>query len=633
MVGAATADPGPPLTDAFTDPDRLAEDIVRRVGPKIVLGLPLGLGKANHVANALYRRAEADPGVDLTIFTALTLEPPRPASDLERRFLGPLIARTMGGYPPLLYGQAAREGRLPANVRVEEFFFQAGSRLHSPAAQRDYISVNYTHAVTRLLERGLNVVAQLTAARGAGAERRFSLSCNSDTTLDLLAARASGAADFLLVAEVNDELPFMGGDADLPASAFAMVLDGCGFPLFAPPKEPIEAAHYAIGFHVASLVPDGGTLQLGIGSTADAICQALIVRHQAPALFKAIIERLAPGGGGIARHVTPFEQGLYASTEMFVDGFLQLHRAGVLTRSVDGAVLHGGFFIGPRDFYRALREMPDAERARFAMTSVQFTNALYGDEAAKRAARPHARFANNAMAATLLGEVCSDTLEDGRVVSGVGGQYDFVAQAFALGRDARSIITLNATRQEGFRQVSNVRWACGRITVPRHLRDIIVTEYGVADLRGKSDAETIAAMLAVSDARFAPGLETQAKAAGKLAPDYRRPEALAANTAEALKARLAPATRAGLAPPFPFGSDFTPEELGWLPTLGRLREAQASPRRLARLLLKGLASPKTAASQPLLERLGLARPRGPKAWIMARLVRGAQAAPNEPDAP
>ena len=433
----------------FTDPEQIVDEIIARVGRDIRLGLPLGLGKANHVANALYARAEADRSLSLTVFTALTLEPPRPKTDLERRFLGPVIARTLGGYPGLAYGEASREGRLPPNIEVNEFFFQAGTRLHSPAAQQAYISANYTHATRYVLERGVNVVAQLVAARGRGSDRRFSLSCNTDTSLELLKARADGRADFLAVAQTNAELPFMLGEADLPAASFDLVLDGCEFPLFASPREPIEARHYAIGFHVASLVPDGGTLQLGIGSTADAICQALIVRHREPALFAETLQRLSPSGfGAIPRHTGSFRQGLYACTEMFVDGFLQLYRAGVLAREVDGALLHGGFFVGPRDFYRALREMPDAERARFAMTSIGFTNALYGDEADKRAARTGARFANNAFMATLLGDVVSDQLEDGRLVSGVGGQYDFVAQAFALGQDARSIVTLNATRSD-----------------------------------------------------------------------------------------------------------------------------------------------------------------------------------------
>ena len=608
---------------AFIDPERIADEIIARVGRHIRLGLPLGLGKANHIANALYARAEADRSLSLTIFTALTLEPPRPKSDLERRFMGPVIARTLGGYPALAYGEASREGRLPPNIEVNEFFFQAGARLRSPSAQQAYISANYTHATRYVLERGVNVLAPLVAARGEGAGRRFSLSCNTDTALEMLCARAEGRADFIVAAETNAELPFMLGEADLPASDFELVLDGCDFPLFAPPRAPIEPRHYAIGFHVASLIPDGGTLQLGIGSTADAICQALIVRHREPALFAETLQRLSPGGfGTLARHTEPFRQGLYACTEMFVDGFLQLYRAGVLSREVDGALLHGGFFVGPRDFYQALREMPDTERARFAMTDIGFTNALYGEEAKKRAGRVGARFANTAFMATLLGDVVSDQLEDGRLVSGVGGQYDFVAQAFALGQDARSIITLNATRREGGRLASTLRWAYGHTTLPRHLRDVVVTEYGVADLRGRTDAAVIAAMLALADARFAPVLAAKARAAGKLARTFVLPGHVAANTAGHLDARLAPARAAGLAPAFPFGTDLDAGERALLPALGLLAAAQADPRRLAGLILRG-RRPGAACVQPLLARLGLAHPVTLNEKITAAVVRGA----------
>src|SRR5256886_15387602 len=121
--------------------------------------------------------------------------------------------------------------------------------------------------------------------------------------------------------------------------------------------------------------------------------------------------------------------------------------------------------------------MTPAQLARIQMMAVSFPNELYGDEAAKRRARVDARFVNNAMMATLLGAVISDGLEGGQVVSGVGGQYNFVAQAFAL-QGARSILTVESTRQAGSRALSNIRWSYGHETIPRHLRDIVITEYG-----------------------------------------------------------------------------------------------------------------------------------------------------------
>ena len=603
------------MTDRFTDPERLTDAIIDKVGRRIVLGLPLGLGKANHVANALFARAMADRSLRLHIFTALTLEPPRPKSALEAAFLGPVIERTLGGYPALAYAEVQRRDALPENIQVDEFFFQAGTRLSVASAQRSYISANYTHAAGYLLDRGVNVVAQLVAREGD----RFSLSCNTDITLDLLAARQAGAADFLLVGQVNDQLPFMPGDGDLPAEVFSHVLDGHDFPLFAPPKEPISDAQYAIGFHAASLIPDGGTIQMGIGSISDAVAQGLIVRHRDPTAFQQTLSRLSPSP---IPHAEPFEKGLYAATEMFVDCLLDLWKAGILKREVGGAVLHGGFFLGPRAFYEGLRALSPADRARFQMQAISTINELYGDEEAKRAARVDARFINTAMMVTLLGAVVSDGLEDGRVVSGVGGQYNFVAQAFAL-RGARSVITLDAVRGAGRKAASNVLWSYGHGTIPRHLRDIVVTQYGVADLRGRTDRDVIVALLKIADSRFQPGLLEQAKASGKLERGYVLPVEARANTPERLAEALAPARAAGLAPLLPFGSDFDPLEESLLPVLGRLKAAQGEPRDLFALVLKGLRA--GHGDEAAMERLGLNRPKGLRERFTQLALRGALA--------
>jgi hypothetical protein len=151
------------MSKLFTDPEAIAEDIIRDVGTNLVVGLPLGLGKANHIINALYARASADRAISLTFFSALTLEKPKPANLLERRFIAPVIDRLFGGYPDLFYADALHAGALPPNIKVIEFFFLAGRWLHVPFAQQHYISANYTHASSYLLARGLNVVTQLVA--------------------------------------------------------------------------------------------------------------------------------------------------------------------------------------------------------------------------------------------------------------------------------------------------------------------------------------------------------------------------------------------------------------------------------------------------------------------------------------
>ena len=594
----------------FSDPEAIAEDIIRDVGTNLVVGLPLGLGKANHIINALYARAAADRSINLTFFSALTLEKPKPASLLERRFIAPVIDRLFGAYPDLAYAGALRAGALPPNIRVIEFFFLAGRWLYVPFAQQYYISANYTHASSYILAQGLNVVTQLVAKRVVDGVARYSLSCNTDTTLDILRARAEGRASFKLVAQVNSELPFMPGPGDLPADEFSAVLDSpeTDFPLFAPPAEPVSDTKYAIGLHAAGLVPDGGTLQIGIGQVGDALAQGLIVRHRDNSQFHAIMKRLAPGTGQLSALETgSFEKGLYGVSEMLFEAFLGLIDAGIIKREVDGVILHGAFFLGPKSFYRTLREMPPEQIARIQMMPVSFTNEIFGDEAAKRRARVNARFVNNTMMATLMGAAISDGLDNGQVVSGVGGQYNFVAQAFAL-EGARSLLALEATRRAGGRTQSNILWNYGHTTIPRHLRDIFVTEYGVADTRGKSDADVIAAMLQVADSRFQAELARVAKDAGKLPKNFEIPAAYRENFPQRISDALKPAREAELLPSFPFGSDFTDVEQRLIPALQLLQEAQRTPLKLPGLLWQGMTQPPDAAGRECLARLGLDRP-------------------------
>jgi len=605
----------------FDDPARLADAIVEKVGKTIVLAMPLGLGKPNHVANALYDRAAADPSLKLTIFTALTLEPPRAKNELERRFLDPIAQRIFAGYPPLRYAAAIHKGQVPPNITVNEFFFEAGQWLGSPYAQQHYISANYTHALRYVLDRGVNVVGQLVAHRADEATHPYSLSCNPDLTLDLLQLRRNGKADFLFCGQINSELPFLRNDAVIAADEFDFVLDGPGtdFALFAPPREPVSLADYAAGLRAASTVPDGGTLQIGIGSLGDAVAQGLVLRQKQNAAFCQLLEKL---GHDVRANpdirTEPFAAGLYGCSEMFVEGLLDLYRAGILKREVDGVVLHGGFFVGSRAFYRTLREMPAEIAAKFCMTSISFVNEIYDDQARKRRARVKARFLNDAMMATLLGDVISDGLEDGRIVSGVGGQYNFIAQGFALD-GARSAILLHSTRTAKGKTQSNIRWRYGHVTIPRHLRDMIITEYGIADIRGKTDRDVIAAMLAITDSRFQDELLREAKDAGKIERSYELSATARDNTPDAIARALRPAADAGLLPSFPFGGDFTEIEQRLIPALEKLKSA--SPLGLLSYVLRGLAGSSDYAD--CLERMGLARPLGLAPWLYARLVRGA----------
>ena len=605
------------MTERLDTDGKVADWILDTVGRDLRVALPLGLGKPVTLINELVRRAAADRAIRLHIFTALTLERPSPSSDMERRFLEPALDRLFGDYPQVEYARLIRDGKLPDNIHVTEFFLQAANWLKVPAVQQNYVSANYTHALDVLLDQRPNVVLQLLAAEGD----RLSLSCNTDITSDLLALRRSGDAEFAFVGQVHPDLPFMPGPAEIEARDCAVLQRPGEKPhdLFSVVKRPVGLQDHAMGLHVSRLIRDGGSLQIGIGEIGDAVAHALILRQQ---------QRIAPIWdacplplGDAFAEAAPFDTGLYGVTEMLVDGLLALFETGIIKREVDGAAIHAGFFLDSRDFYARLKSLPEDQRARIAMVPVSFTNALYGDEDAKRVARQDARFVNAAMMVTLLGAAVSDATEDGQVVSGVGGQFNFVEQAFAL-KGARAILTVPATRQGKGGLSSNIRWSYGHATIPRHLRDIVVTEYGVADLRGKSDADTIAALLAIADSRFQGELEEKAKDAGKLPKSWRLPACARKNTPEALRNWLAPFREQDL-PRFPFGTDFSDIEQYLLPALADLRAASARLPALLSLALRGARGRPARQEAEALQRMDLAAPQGIKTRLAARALQGA----------
>jgi acyl-CoA hydrolase len=612
LTGATQAE----MNERLTSEQAVIDWILKHVGHDLRVALPLGLGKPVTLINALVDRARGDPSIRLHIFTALTLERPSPSSDMEKRFLEPALDRLFGDYPQIEYARLLRAGELPENIRVTEFFLQAGNWRKVPDMQQNYVSANYTHALDVLLDRKPNLVLQLLAADGD----RLSLSCNTDITGDLLALRRKGEADFALIGQVHPDLPFMPGPAEIDAADCAVLLtEGATHDLFSVVKRPVGLQEHAIGLHVSRLIPDGGTLQIGIGEIGDAIAHALILRqHEAIAPLWAHCP--FPRGGAFSE-TGRFETGLYCVTEMLVDGLLALFEQGIIRREVEGAAIHAGFFVDSRDFYVRLKALPESDRARIAMVPVSFTNALYGGEVAKRRARRDARFVNSAMMVTLLGAAVSDATEDGQVISGVGGQFNFVEQAFAL-KDARSVITLSATRQGKSGLNSNIRWSYGHVTIPRHMRDIVVTEYGIADLRGKSDAQTIAALLEIADSRFQAELEEKAKQAGKLPKSYRLPDAARNNTPKALKDWLGPHQDKAL-PCFPLGTDFSEIEQYLIPALADLRRASTSKPALAGLILRGLQGSPARREEAALERMALSAPEGFQARLSALALRGA----------
>lgn len=624
--------------------ERAVDDVLARLPSHIHLGLPLGLGKANRFVNALYQRIRQLPERRLTIYTALSLGRPPLGEGLQRQFLEPFIERVFGDYIELDYLADLHRNSLPDNIHVEQFFMQPGSLLNSPSAQQDYVSSNYSHAARDINANGLNLVAQLIA-RDPQDANRLSLSCNPDITLDLLpmiAKRRAAGETILMLGHVHSDLPFMPGDAEMTADDFDLLIEEEErTTLFSTPNMPVSLQDHFIGLHASTLVRDGGTLQIGIGAMGDALVAALLARQADNAGYRALLDdldispwhNLIEAEGGIV----PFAQGLYGCSEMFVHGLMVLVDAGIVRRKVypdaerqalanagmldeslhtDGVCVHGGFILGPTSFYQRLREVPHSKRSEFNMTAISFINELYGQEALKRLQRRYARFVNSAFTMTLLGAGVADQLQDGRVLSGVGGQYNFVAQGHAL-HDARSVIILRSWRESGGEVSSNIVWEYGHCTIPRHLRDIVITEYGIADLRGKTDRKVIEALLNITDSRFQTELIEQAQHIGKLPKDFCLDPRFANNSPERLHAIAA--RHPHLFPEYPLGCDFSAQEQDLLRALNWLK----SKFKLTQIYELGKATldaPAPHAFPEHLARMQLAKPTGLREELYQRLL-------------
>jgi len=606
--------------------------------------------------NAIYEAVEKNKDCDLKIFTALSLTPPNAGSDLEKRFLQPFLDRHFGAdFPSLHYAKAQRRSALPINISVQEFYMQSGGLLNSSQAQRHYNSLNYTHVAPAVAEKNINALVQKVAREPGGT--RLSLSCNPDLTFDLLdEIKRLGKPRPLLIAEVDPQLPWIGGTAAVDREYFDIVIDlpGPAPKLFSLPRQAVTDPEYAIGLRASALIRDGGTLQIGIGSLSDALCHALILRHKFNADYRELMNRLAPGfleSDLVKNHggAEPFSIGLYGASEMVNDGFMHLHHAGILKRRVlddlglmqrdrdnvlsdadkerlqhDGHWLNGGFYLGSQDLYQWLRDMPASEKNGIGMTRISHINELYGgNESLERLQRRNARFCNTCMMMTTLGAAVSDALEDGRVVSGVGGQYNFVAMAHTL-HDGRSILMFRGTREQANTVHSNVLWNYGHTTIPRHLRDIAVNEYGVADLRGADDEDCVISMLSICDARFIPKLLDKAKRELKLHAAFEAPTRWTLNRPEQLSATLKPFRDKNLLPDYPLGCDFTPVELRLIKALGFMKSGTASTFGKLRMIVLALVFSSDSDSDSdseAMQRMSLLTPATLKEKLTARLVR------------
>ena len=631
--------------------DQAVKALFEHAGNKIVLAAPLGLGKPHRLLNAIYEAVERNKSASLEIYTALSLTPPKAGSDLEQRFLQPFLDRHFGAdFPSLHYAKAQRRSALPDNISVQEFYMQSGGLLNSSQAQRHYNSLNYTHVARAVAEKNINCLVQKVVREPGGT--RLSLSCNPDLTFDLLdEVKRLGKPRPLLIAEIDTQLPWIGGTAAVDEDYFDIVID---LPepspkLFALPRQSGTDPEYAIGLRASALIKDGGTLQIGIGSLSDALCHALILRHKQNADYREILNQLAPGyleSDLVKNHggAEPFSLGLYGASEMVNDGFMHLYQAGILKRRViddieimqrehgnalnesdkqrlleEGHWLNGGFYLGSQDLYQWLRDLPVEEKNGIGMTRISHINELYGgNESLERLQRRDARFCNTCMMTTVLGAAVSDALEDGRVVSGVGGQYNFVAMAHTL-HDGRSILMFRGIREQANTVHSNVLWNYGHTTIPRHLRDISINEYGVADLRGADDESCIKAMLSICDARFIPKLIDKAKRELKLDPHFEAPTSWTLNRPVQLSLALKPFREKNLLPDYPLGCDFMPVELRLIKALGLLKAETASGFGKIKLIAMALLS-SSSYDEEAMARMGLHAPNTLKEKLTARLV-------------
>jgi acyl-CoA hydrolase len=325
-----------------------------------------------------------------------------------------------------------------------------------------------------------------TVATPPNADGWCSLSLHAGGTVGEL-HRAGADPDRLLVVEVSDTYPRTFGLGEdrhaLHVDEIDILVSSTDAPLALPGGEaPPSDVDKAIARHAVDFVSSGATLQTGIGSIPNQIATLL-----------------AEGDGG--------DYGLHS--EMFTDGCMHLHRAGKVTNARKGQydrVSVTTFAFGSTELYAWLDGNSDV-----AFLPVEIVNS------------PEVIAANNdmvsingALAIDVQGQVVADTIS-GDQFSGIGGAEDFVAGA-GLELSDRSLICLPSTfEKDGRLQSRIVPWfgPGAMITTPRHQVDVIITEYGVAELEGRTVADRGEALAAISHPQFRDELLAAAERASK----------------------------------------------------------------------------------------------------------------------
>ncbi|HWO21771.1 MAG TPA: acetyl-CoA hydrolase/transferase C-terminal domain-containing protein [Kofleriaceae bacterium] len=347
---------------------------------------------------------------------------------------------------------AYTEPRYAGSFRVVNLFVGPNVRATVDYERVDYLPV-FLSEIPALLRTGRRPDVALVQVSPPDRHGCVSLG----TSIDV--ARAAVDVAKVVIAQVNPRMPRVHGDGILHIDRLHHWYEESR-ELPEVPCDPIGPSERAIGRHVAGLIEDGATLQLGIGTIPNAV--------------------LAELGGH--RHL-----GLH--TEMWSDGALPLLRAGVIDNSQK--VVHpgrsiSGFVMGTRALYDFIDDNP----------TVMQLDIGYVNHADVIRRNPRVCAVNSAVEVDLTGQVVADSIGD-RIISGVGGQMDFIRGA-SLSEGGKPIIALPSQTSRGERRiVARLRPGAGVVTTRAHVH-YIVTEHGVAELYGKTLGERARAMIAIA---------------------------------------------------------------------------------------------------------------------------------------
>ena len=350
-----------------------------------------------------------------------------------------------------------------APFRFATWQFSRPLRPAEAAGALRVIPARYSQTATLFQPDGpVPVDAVLVSASPAGPDGRHSLGVAVGSVID--AVRSAP----LVIGQVNPSMPYVRGVGELPPDAFDFLVE-IESPLPELTRAPPGPVEEAIAEHVVGLVPDEATLQFGIGAIPEAVMARLTARRD-----------------------------LGVHSGLISDGLIDLLQSGALTnarKSQDAGLMIGAVCGGTRRLFDWLHDNP----------AVRLAPARYS-HGVDVVSRSHRFVAiNSAISVALDGSVNAETV-GGRLLSGPGGQPDY-AEAAMSARDGIGIVAMPSTAARG--TASRIVRRLGpedAVTVPRTLADRVVTEYGVAELRGRSLEERASALRAVAHPDFRSGL-------------------------------------------------------------------------------------------------------------------------------